>query len=252
MNSISKVFSLFVIVVILVTSISMVKLAIAQVGVTTPARPNFGVEHNIFLTDVPPTYGVDPSTGKAVVIQEGYTGVDETVYVRIVNQPFIPYKDSTGNNIQLFYSIRWLEPSNNSWVDPVRTTQAPNEEFTVCTFEFMGNYHKVSHGLDIPIGSETDFQVEASIGYYTADDVFVGKTSGWTNPQAITHAPNYTPSSTTPTPSETSPTDSQKPTATPEAPEFLPWIIFAAALLVTATLAGVFAFRRRARSKATT
>jgi hypothetical protein len=198
--------ALLLVAMLAVTSLITVEFACAQVGVTTPATPNFGVKYDIFITHVPPTYGVDPSTGKAVAIQEGYDGVDETVYLYIVNQPFVPYKDSDGNYIQLFYSVRWLEPSNNSWVDPVRTTQAPNQEFTVCTFKFMGKYHKVSYGLDIPIGSETDFQVEASIGYFTADNVFIGKTSGWTNPQSIQHAPDYDASNSSPVPSSPSAT----------------------------------------------
>jgi hypothetical protein len=81
-------------------------------GVTAPLNPSFSVSYDIFTTYVPPVYGVDPSSGKAVITQAGYTVLDETVYVRIVNQPFVPYKDSSDNTIQLFYNIRWKDPSN--------------------------------------------------------------------------------------------------------------------------------------------
>ncbi len=183
----------FFVITLTILSIVLVNPGCAQVGVTNPSTPSFGVNYEIVPIDIPPVYGVDQSTGKAVVTKAGYTAYDETVFITILNQPFVPYKDSDDNNIQLFYSMRWKAPRNNSWVEPVNTTQS-NEERTICTFDFMGNYHKELEGLDIPLGSETDFQVEASIGYYTTDNVFVGKSSGWTNPQAIQHAANYSAS----------------------------------------------------------
>ena len=36
-----------------------------------------------------------------------------------------------------------------------------------------------------PNATQIDFQVEALIGYYTADDVFIGQSSGWSNTQTL-------------------------------------------------------------------
>jgi hypothetical protein len=211
MVNVNKAFSICIIAILAISSLIIIKSVSAQVDVTTPSTPNFGVRYEIFPIYVPPVYGVDASTGKAMITKEGYTAFDETVFVEIVNQPFVSYKDSNGNNIQLFYNIRWKEPSNNSWIyldEKPQLTQTPNSEQTITTFDFIGNYHRISEGLDIPIGSETDFQVEAYIGYYTTDNVFTGKISGWIDPQSIMHAANY---STTTNPNASS-TPSQNPT----------------------------------------
>lgn len=207
--------------ILVVSSLILSKPTYAQVGVTTPATPDFGVRYDIFSTYIPPVYGVDPSTGKAVITQAGYNSLDETVYIEIVNQPFIPYKDSDGHDIQLFYNIRWKDPSNNSWIylnevkGNLKWTQTQNSERTISTFSFRENRNKGLLVLDMPIGSETDFQVEASIGYFTADNVFVGKTSGWTDPQAIMHAPDYSSSNPTSMPSSSA-TPTETHTATPQ------------------------------------
>jgi hypothetical protein len=217
MARLSKASLLLIIAILAVPSLTMIEPTSAQVGITTPSTPNFAVNYEIYPIQIPPVYGVDPSTGKAVITEDGYTEFDETVFVKIVNQPFVPYYDSNGNNIQLFYNVRWKELSNNSWIylaEKPQWTQTPNNlsEQTICTFNFMGNYHKVSEGLDIPIGGETDFQVEAYVGYYTADNVFVGKTSGWTGPQSIMHAANVG-NYTTPIAPNTSNSSPKNPTA---------------------------------------
>lgn len=99
-----------------------------------------------------------------MITQAGYTILDETVYVRIVNQPFVLYKDSSGNNIQLFYTIKWKDPSNTFWtyLDEVknnsRWTQTPNEEFTISSFSFKDNRIKGLLILDMPLGVKQIFK----------------------------------------------------------------------------------------------
>ncbi|MGA2386958.1 MAG: hypothetical protein ABSG33_10555 [Candidatus Bathyarchaeia archaeon] len=219
MGIIGKSFTLILIFIMLVSSLSLtvVRTVCAQTGVTTPSAPDFGVKYQIFSVNIPPVYGVDPSTGKAVITKAGYTVVDEEVWVNIMNQPFVPYNESSGNSIQLFYNIRWKEPSNNSWIilpNYFRLTQS-DSEYTAIPFDFKGNYQAGLNAIDIPIGSETDFQVEAAIGYYTADNGFVGKTSGWTNPQSIQHAGNYTIPSPSSSPSSTAANPSNSPSINP-------------------------------------
>src|SRR3989304_7882350 len=189
MDSISKGFSLLVIVVLAVSSLIAVKPASAQVGVTTPSMPEFGVGYETFTTYVPPVYGVDPSTGKAVITQEGYNKVDRWVKVSISNQPFTRYKDSNGETIQLFYDVRWKEHQDSSWEtlpDDMHFTQNPDFYLTGIFIGFKGYHTDFRELIEYTPGSQIDFQVEASIGYYTANNVFIGKTSGWTNTHTLT------------------------------------------------------------------
>src|SRR3972149_5955853 len=193
MSGISTSFSLFVIVTLTASSLIVVKPACAQiVGVTNPSMPDWGVWYKAYTIYVPPTYGVDPSTGKAVITQAGYDEVYRQVDVNFVNQPFTPYNDSNGNYIQLFYDVRWKGhlDSDNSWKgipDGIWTTQLSDSPRTGVIIGFKG--YKGSEGymalLDYVPGSQLDFQVEASIGYYTADTVFIGETSGWSNTQTL-------------------------------------------------------------------
>lgn len=52
-----------------------------------------------------------------------------------------------------------------------------------------------------PNAIEIGFQVEALIGYYNSNNVFVGQSSGWSNTQTV----NIPASSTSPTPTLTVP-----------------------------------------------
>ena len=216
MDSISKVFSI-VIVIIAVLSLNVVKPACAQVGVTNPSMPEFGVRYETYTLYVPPTYGVDPATGKAVVTQAGYNEVYRMVWVDIQNQPFVPYNNSNGQLIQLFYDVRWKGHSDASWESipaGIWFTQLSDSPRTGVIIGFKG--YKGSEGymalLDYVPGSQLNFQVKASIGYYTADNVFIGETSGWSNTQTLTIGESQTP---TPSPTATpTSTPSQEPQQT--------------------------------------
>jgi hypothetical protein len=165
--------------------------------------PEFGVSYRTFSTEVPPTYGVDPNTGKAVITQPGYTRVIRKVLVEIVNQPFIRYIDSNGKVIKLYYDVRWKEHDDGSWTSFPSTTyftQTTDSDGTLIIIGFKGNNESsLTDLLDFHPGSQLDFQVEASIGYYTADDVFIGKTSGWSNTQTIAIDANAAKPSENPT-----------------------------------------------------
>jgi hypothetical protein len=255
MGSISKGFSLFVIVVLAASSLIVVKPACAQVGVTNPSMPDWGVMYEAYTIYVPPTYGVDPSTGKAVITQAGYDEVYRKVWVDIQNQPFVPYNNSNGQLMQLFYDVRWKGHSDNSWEGPpdgIWTTQLSGSPATGIIIGFKG--FKGSSGwmqlLDYVPGSQIDFQVKASIGYYTTNNVFVGETSGWSNTQTIT-IDSRVPISTPGMPSQNSTTTDQSGSiGTSQIDRFLPWIILA--LLTIATLAVAAVFRRKRQTKPST
>jgi hypothetical protein len=194
--------------VLFLSSVCILYLTIsvnAQASVTMPTTPKFGVSYRITSVYIQPIYGFDTSTGQSVITQAGYYTNNEDVWIEILNQPFNPYNDSEGNYIQLFYNLAWREPINNSWVT-LESYQMPTQnqdgDRTLAHFEYRGNYNSGPYAIDIPIGNETDFQVQALIGYFTSEYVFVGKTSDWANAQSVQHA-NYS-SLVSPSPSPSS------------------------------------------------
>jgi hypothetical protein len=216
MGSISKGFLLFVIVILAVSTLTIVKPTWAQVGVTNPSVPEFSVQYETYTRNIPPTYGVDPSTGKAVITKAGYTEIEKWVRIVISNQPFIPYNDTNGNYIQLFYDARWKGHLDTTWEsipDGIWFTQLSDSPRTGISIGFKGYKGGADLILLDPADSQLDFQVEASIGYYTADNVFIGETSGWSNTQTLTIGESQTPTPSPATPTPT-PTPSQEPQQT--------------------------------------
>ena len=256
MGSISKGFLLFVTVILAVSSLIVFKPVYAQVGVTNPSMPDWGVRYETYAIYVPPTYGVDQSTGKAVVTQAGYNEVYRKVWVDIQNQPFVPYNNSNGQLIQLFYDVRWKGPSDNSWEGPpdyIRYTQLSDSPATGIIIGFKG--YKGSDGwmqlLDYVPRSQIDFQVEASIGYYTADNVFIGKTSGWSNTQTITIDTNSSTLNPDASPSQNSTTSMPDQSGDQATPEIDLYGIAIAVLVVLTVIAllvvGTLLVRRKNR-----
>lgn len=209
---IRRTFSLFSVIILAVSCMIIIRPTCAQVGVTNPSIPAFSVTLQTYPQYVSPTYGVDPSTGKAVIIQEGYTEVEKWVRVEIGGQPFLRYNNSDGQLKSLFYNVRWKGNHDTSW-------QSLPQEFR---YEDAGTFvdsHSIGRLVSIgfkgikgaaegymqlldPNATQIDFQVEALIGYYAADNVFIGQTSGWSDTQTLmmpndgsTSVPSTTPSS---------------------------------------------------------
>jgi hypothetical protein len=222
-NSKSLVVLFFVLFSLL--SVVLVKPVNSQVGVTIPSLPSFSVGYDESENYVSPSYGVD-STGKAIVVHEGYYKVSRWTYVSIANQPFEPYTDSKGNYIQLFYDVRWKANGSQSWqgLDVYRFTQVLDFHITRILIGFKG--YEGAMGvrlLDYVPDAQIDFQVQALIGYYTADNVFVGKSSGWCDTQTLT-IPNNS--------SATNPISSPSPSV----PELSPVTVLSVVFLVTVVL----------------
>ena len=69
-------------------------------SIPKPSVPEFTVEFVDKSYDVPPTYGVDHSTGEKVVISDGYHVIFKTIEVSIKNPSFTPYNDTNGNALE--------------------------------------------------------------------------------------------------------------------------------------------------------
>lgn len=209
MGRTSKSLALILILIMAMSSLNllMIKPAYAQ-SIPTPSVPEFTLK-----PIGPPyventTYSLDPNTGQIVAII-GYTNPYSLVEIIIKNQPFIPYNDSQGNTISMFYNVQVaVHNQTDSWIslyEPDSGSLAPSTPDS--------DYTNISLWLNngpLPVGTtHIDVQVEAFIGYvhkanggYLAGWVFTGDTSDWSNTQTIT-VPANTPQ-LTPTPTLTS------------------------------------------------
>lgn len=110
-----------------------------------------------------------------------YSSTVPTANFTIKNQP-LPAYTLDGKKISLYYYIRGKEHLNNSWV----YGSFVNGSDSNSTFYSM----LIISGREGPPNPHTsgqfDFQVAAQIASFTADNVFAGQTSDWSNTQTIT------------------------------------------------------------------
>jgi hypothetical protein len=234
MGSISKNFSLLL-VLILALSIIMAKAAFAQsptlspVPIPTPSVPQFTLQLVGPPYTVPTTYYLNQSSGQ-IVAQIGHTNEYSYVVLTIKNQPF-PSTDSSGRSISLYYNVRiknhnetdnWLElyETYNPMADEIGYPTQSDSDYTSLSIPL---YNGQPEGV-IPVGVQTDIQVDAMLGYITQGAlppgvppiggwpyVFYGQTSAWSNTQTV-NVPANIPLSPTPAPSSS--TQTQTPTST--------------------------------------
>ena len=237
----------------LLSGILLVNPISAQ-STSKPSVPEFSanyVDHSYY---VPLTYTnyTNPYTGQQETeTNGGYTVENKTIDVTIKNQPFTS-TNLDGNNIELFYEIRWkghfenwtdynftninynsngnnyLEQNNNNLYNLNYAIRATNSEYTVVSYSpsFIGN---IPPGYEFPNGGQIDFQVKAQVGYtflyygghiqaIGTDYHFVTE-SDWSNAQTVTIS-NATLILSNPLPSTVSASVS---TSTPTVPE-LSWL----------------------------
>ncbi len=206
----------------------------------SPSVPQFSLKIVQKSYDVPPTYTLNPYTGKQVIEDWGYHVQNKSIQITITNQKFTP---SDGNS--LMYNIRWKghysESGDWSYLagdidDADYATDyiyASGSDFTVVYGSLTSKDIVADSDFFLYTGSqdgEVDVQVQALIGQSTrvlcAPDMlmgptvrydFTGQSSSWSSTQTIdinknTVQSNPTPSeNTTPQPStsdnDTSSTD---------------------------------------------
>ena len=226
-----------------------------QVGVTKPNTPEFRLTLQTYSDYIPPTYGIDPSTGKAVLTNAGYTEVEKWVNVGIESQPFVHYNNSAGQLISLYYDVRWKGTHDSSWqsiptTDPYRYDEDPGDPQSIggtISIGFNGFKSPVNVDLRLldPTATQIDFQVEALIGYYNTDNAFVGQASGWSNTQTL----NISDGSAT-----TNPSTSPNSTLTPQQSNTGSVVLFGLdweqiAIIILGVIVAVLAFALRFHAK---
>jgi len=201
-------------------SLITVKLAFAQTPtsspIPTPSVPTFTVQLAGPPYTVPTTYSLNQSSGQ-IVAQLGYIIEYPNVVVTIKNQPFTTYTDSSGNTVNIYYNIQ-IKPhaQTDNWETLYSAEEFPQQSLDP-------NYTNISLSVEdgaIPVGAQTDIQVEVMTGYVSSTFVaynpnppyiadynaysFVGQTGNWSTTQTVT-VPNNIPLSPTPAPSASTP-----------------------------------------------
>jgi len=219
----------------------VVKPASAQTAtlssIPTPSIPEFTLQLAGPAYTVPTTYYLNQSSGQ-IEAQIGYTNPYSYVIVKVKNQPFTPYTDSSGHAITFYYDVRvkyhnqtaegWHEVYMvyNGMTDSVGLPTQSGSEYTSLYVPIYNGQEGVGTDYSIPVGAQTDVQVDAMIGYVTEGslppgvppiggwpEVFEGETSAWSSTQTVT-VPANTPLSPTPAPSSSSSTPAITPTST--------------------------------------
>jgi hypothetical protein len=154
-------------------------------SIPTPSVPEFTVDLVDNSYDMPTTYSIDPYTG-ANVTHLGHHVKCEVIELRIKNQPFTPYVDEKGNEINLHFNVRFKKRFGSGWTElntpeilsfrdgwsyASKIPPQSNSEDTVYVYS-----------ADYPDGAELEYQVRTLLGYYTEyyPYIIVGASSGWT------------------------------------------------------------------------
>ncbi|MCW3994662.1 MAG: hypothetical protein NWE98_00745 [Candidatus Bathyarchaeota archaeon] len=232
MSKLNKCFSLILAAFLAASSLIMVESATAQ-SIPKPSVPEFTVKYVDRSYTVPANYSYEtnPYTGEQVRTGHGEYRVDnETIELKIRNQPFTPYKDpETQRFYQLCYNVSWKGHYQDTWnyyryyIDSYSQPSegsvgyghlASNSEYTILLFSF-GTDRESSENMPnlgkLPPNSQVDFRVQALFGYYTVTmvdwvpgfrptyaNIFTGTSSDWSDTQTITLHPTSLPTPTQP------------------------------------------------------
>jgi hypothetical protein len=223
----------------IVFSLTLVILAllVAPASATKPAIPQFTLTYEKHPYDTQPQYTTDPYTGKSVISVDSYHYDNESIIVKISNQPLTSKIDSTGNKTSLFYSFRFKGHYSSEWTDYRDCYYDISSDhyfhysgyFNASDSEYtLAELRMIAIGNDLQDGSKVDIQCRALIGhvdqvyYFTPmgdgySPVFVGEMSDWSQTQTITVGTGETTTSPTEQPTQPTPTQTttETPTATP-------------------------------------
>jgi len=282
MGNINRTWALILIAVIAFSCLSLLsfKPANAQT-IPKPSVPEFTLEYSDKSYDVPPTYGLDPYTGKNIMTQAGYYVKNASVEVTIKNQPFTAYRNDNGSMVYLFYVVEtkghfedwnpyyadasyWLR-QNLSEMYPTNFVAASNTQNTVVTYGLEGDNATISSSYNgdytytlsnIAGEGKVDFRIQTIIGYSTryndtaVPGVPVGNPTD-PNPRHYVFTGQYSDWSNTETISipdgKVTTTEPTNPTAlpTPTVPE-LPLFVLIPVVIVMLAVALILTHRKTA------
>jgi hypothetical protein len=191
----SKSLSLILIATLAISSLIMAQSSIAQ-ATPKPSVPKFSLKYVENSYDVPATYGIDPYTGKTIIVQQGGHSESRHIEVTIKNQPFTPYSENSFT-VVLMYQMQtkghyasdkdWrlydFFPNTSPIMDGFYYTQLGSEDIVISV-----------PAASYEVGDEVDFQVRTLIGYtvvtkegpgFTNWLDYYGETGDWSSTQTI-------------------------------------------------------------------
>jgi hypothetical protein len=218
MERINKSFSLLIVVILAVSSLSLIVVESANASISKPSVPEFTVKYVDRSYDTQPTYGTDQYTGKTVITKPSEHVDNRTVEITINNQPFTAFTDtSSGRDINLFYNVRYKGSFGQEWTsmfgeraetagvyDPYGTYGFPmqgySSQYTTIIYSLPWNVVDGQMGIQVEaLEGYTNRTVDPSrehIIWSVYEYTFYGEESGWSNTQTVTLSEN----STSPTP----------------------------------------------------
>ncbi len=107
-----KSVALLLVVVLVASGLVTLKPASA---ITKPSAPEFTARFVDNSYDVQPTYSYDSYSGKNVIVENGYHVQNKTIELKIKNQGFSSYYDSSGNLLTLYYLVQTRGHFGGSW-----------------------------------------------------------------------------------------------------------------------------------------
>jgi len=217
----------------------MIKPVDAQT-IPKPSVPEFSIETIDSSYDVPPitSSSTNPYTGEVTTTTTpGYHVENKTTILKIVNQPFTPYKIQQNDdsfNINLYYNIQIKGHYSKEW-DNYRYNNGSSDKNLFRDSKSQFTIVQIDEYL--PKDGKVDFRVQALEGYQRGINVYpgvpgqhwiiIGSASDWSNTQTITISDGSVSTATSPTISLT---------PSPTVPEFS-WLAIVPLLLSVFTVA---------------
>lgn len=198
MRSIRK--SLALLLIVLVTTLSLMLLAESANAqkVPKPSAPEFSLRYIENSYYVPPVTAVDPYTGNTVTTQEGYQASNNTIEIKIRNQPYSGWIN--GSEVWIVFNVQQKGHYGN---DTGRTLYSFNQ-YNAGTLpnQSTSDFTIISvPANDLPAGGSVDFQVQAiaeykttvicyphigtDLGAYAATGYAIADYSDWSDAQTI-------------------------------------------------------------------
>lgn len=251
----------------LFTSIGSVGRVLAQTT-TEPVIPQFTLTYQDNTRMVEPTtfYTTDPYTGKQTATGStiGASITNQSITVRITNQPFTPYTDANNNLVQMYHDVRWKGQFADGWEGSLfpnsYIVQDSSKDYTDIRLGFRSNYWSVEDDAQISVhalGNPVDIQVRACIGYITQTEpatiqTFNGVTGDWSETKTIIASQTINTPSPTAQPATSTPTVTAQPTQsiTEEATPNGGLVLDTSSLFVVITALTLALFRKTRHPKA--
>jgi hypothetical protein len=230
-------------IILLSSSFFFITSTYAQL-ISKPSIPDFTIKYVDHSYNTATTYKTDPYNGQQVVDQYSQYVENRTIEITIRNQPFTPYNDSDGHEVNLFFDVRHKGSYAEDWVNMFGGMtqsiwydfQSPYAKYGYAVEDYSSQTTTVLYQLvGAPLNGRVDIEVQALEGYTIASYdghimfsvvsySFIGQESGWSNSQTVTFGnapsplPTYVPQQTaTPQPTSNSPVSTTNPpTMTPQ------------------------------------